>query len=140
MRQAREAWATAKLPQWADDPSLWGAVSVVSLVLLGASALALPWLLCRVPAGLLRATPQKPRSLPLAILRNLLGLVWLLLGLVMLVTPGQGLLTIMAALLVLDYPGKRRLLRHLLGRPRLLGGINRIRTRRGYPPLEAPDP
>ena len=72
-------------------------------------------------------------------LKNLLGAVLLLAGLVMLVTPGQGILTIMAGLWLLDLPGKRRGEQHLIGLPKVLSSINWIRRKAGHLPLRVPD-
>jgi hypothetical protein len=58
------------------------------------------------------------------------------LGLLMLVLPGQGLLTLLAGLLLLDLPGKRRLERRIIGSPRVLGVVNALRKRWKRPPLE----
>ncbi|NLF68765.1 MAG: hypothetical protein GX575_06875 [Candidatus Anammoximicrobium sp.] len=49
--------------------------------------------------------------------------------------PGQGLLTILLGVMLLDYPGKRRLERRLIGMPRVLERVNRLRARFGKPPL-----
>ena len=38
--------------------------------------------------------------------KNIMGCVFLLSGILMLVLPGQGLLTIFAGLMLLDFPGK----------------------------------
>lgn len=67
--------------------------------------------------------------------KNALGGVFVLAGLAMLVLPGQGLLTILIGLLMMDFPGKRRFERRLVGRPVILRQINRLRERRGRPPL-----
>lgn len=64
------------------------------------------------------------------------GLLLLVLGLLMLVLPGQGLLTILASLFVLDFPGKIALLRNLIERFQLLPVLNRIRTRHGIQPFD----
>ena len=54
----------------------------------------------------------------------------------MLVLPGQGLLTILIGLLLLEFPGKRALERRLVARPGIKTFLDRIRARRGKPPLE----
>ena len=43
--------------------------------------------------------------------RNLLGGLLILLGLIMLVTPGQGILTIVLGFTIMDFPGKKRITR-----------------------------
>ena len=50
--------------------------------------------------------------------------------------PGQGLLTILIGLILLDFPGKRGLERRLVSRPSVLAAINRLRARFGRPAME----
>jgi hypothetical protein len=54
----------------------------------------------------------------------------------MLLTPGQGLLTLLTGLLLMDFPGKYAMERWLIGHPLMLRAINRLRARYGYPPLQ----
>ena len=71
------------------------------------------------------------------VLKNLLGAMLVLLGVVLSLPgmPGQGLLTVLAGALLLDFPGKRRLLLKILSRPFLLRSINQLRTKFSRPPL-----
>jgi hypothetical protein len=71
--------------------------------------------------------------------KNLLGILLALAGLVMLVVPGQGLLTLVAGLMLVDFPGKYRLERWLATRPPVWRSINWLRRRAGREPLEQPD-
>jgi lysylphosphatidylglycerol synthetase-like protein (DUF2156 family) len=73
----------------------------------------------------------------LRVAKNLLGLALAAIGLVLSIPgiPGQGVLTILIALMLLDFPGKRRLERRLVARPRVLRTLNWIRLRAGKPPL-----
>lgn len=70
--------------------------------------------------------------------RNLLGLVLMLLGVVMSFpgVPGQGILTILLGVMLVDLPKKRKLERWIVSRPRVLRGIDKLRARFGRPPLE----
>jgi UPF0716 family protein affecting phage T7 exclusion len=70
--------------------------------------------------------------------KNLLGAILLVVGLVMLAVPGPGILTILAALVLLDFPGKRAVEQRFLALPAVLHTINRIRQRANRPPLEMP--
>ncbi|HEV2802916.1 MAG TPA: hypothetical protein VGW12_20795 [Pyrinomonadaceae bacterium] len=72
------------------------------------------------------------------VLKNLLGLVLVLFGVVMSLpgVPGQGVLTILLGIMLLDFPGKRRLELKLVSRPKVLSTINRIRARFERPPLQ----
>ena len=58
----------------------------------------------------------------------------------MLFLPGQGLLTMLMGIVLMDFPGKFRLERHLVSRPPVFAAINWIRTQRSAPPLEPPAP
>ena len=73
------------------------------------------------------------------VLRNVLGVVLVILGLVLSLPglPGQGLLTCIAGILLLDFPGKRRLEQWLVHRVTVLNAMNRLRQRYGKPPLMA---
>lgn len=71
--------------------------------------------------------------------KNLFGLFFVVVGIAMLVLPGQGMLTILVGLFLLEFPGKRWLeLRIVRQRPVLLA-INWIRARARRPPLRVPD-
>jgi hypothetical protein len=49
--------------------------------------------------------------------------------------PGQGLLTILLGIMIMDFPGKDRLEQKLLSRPSIVNAINRLRARFDKPPL-----
>ncbi|HEX9423558.1 MAG TPA: hypothetical protein VF899_09955 [Pyrinomonadaceae bacterium] len=65
--------------------------------------------------------------------KNLLGVVLVVLGILLSIpgVPGQGLLTILLGIMLLDFPGKRRLEHKLVSRPQILATINRLRHRFG---------
>ena len=131
------------VPDWrkaaGDDPrlsELLGLLGLLSLAMLLASLVAIPWLLCRLPEDYLCPEARSvPPGLARRVVRNTLGVVLVLLGVLMLVLPGQGLLTIFCGLTLLDFPRKRQLIARLLGRPRVLSVVNSIRRRLGRPPL-----
>ncbi len=72
------------------------------------------------------------------VVKNVLGAVLLLAGLAMLILPGQGIITILIAISLLDFPGKRSLEMRIIRRGPVLQAINWIRTRAGRPPLVLP--
>lgn len=76
----------------------------------------------------------------LHLLRNLVGWVLVLIGLALLLLPGQGLLTILAGLVLMDFPGKYACERWLVRRPQVRDAINWLRRRRGAPPLKLDQP
>jgi len=65
--------------------------------------------------------------------KNLLGILLVALGIVMSIpgVPGQGILTILLGIMLLDFPGKRDLEHRLVSRPRVLHAINKLRHRFG---------
>lgn len=117
-----------------------GLLSVGTLIF---SAVVLPLVLVRLPADYfvrrpIRDWPTTHPALHLVLvgLKNLLGGVFVLAGIAMLVLPGQGLLTIFLGILLLDFPGKRRVERWLIRRRRLLAAANWMRARYGQSPFE----
>jgi hypothetical protein len=74
------------------------------------------------------------------ILKNGIGILCVLAGIVQLVGPGQGILTILIGVMLLDFPGKARLERKLVSRPGVLKAINRLRAHYGRPPLIIEEP
>ena len=71
------------------------------------------------------------------LIKNLFGLLLVLLGVVMSLpgVPGQGILTILLGLMLMDFPGKRSLECKLVSRPRVLQAINGLRARFDKPPI-----
>ena len=67
--------------------------------------------------------------------KNVVGLVLVLAGIVMLVGPGQGILTILIGLILMDIPGKRPLEARIIKRPLILEAANGLRARYNKPPL-----
>jgi hypothetical protein len=69
--------------------------------------------------------------------KNVLGVVLVALGILMSIpgVPGQGILTILLGIMLLDFPGKRSLEYKLVSRPPVLKAINKLRHRFGEPGL-----
>lgn len=76
------------------------------------------------------------RSLVL-LARNILGVFLVALGIVLSLpgVPGQGILTILLGVMLLDFPGKRSLEYKLVSRPRVRQAINKLRNKFGKPEL-----
>ena len=70
--------------------------------------------------------------------RNTLALVFVMLGLLLFVTPGPGLVVLLAGFALCDLPVKYRLLRWLATHTPLLESMNQYRERRGLAPFLAP--
>lgn len=118
-------------------------MGIASAAMLVISAFAIPYLIVRLPADFY-AQDNHPRHLfqdrPLLrflflTVKNVLGAILLLAGIVMLVLPGQGILTVLAGLALLDFPGKRGIEMRIIHRPAILKSINWLRERAGREPL-----
>jgi uncharacterized membrane protein len=116
---------------------VWGTLFAVGGFVVGALIAAVAVVL--MPADYFDYSAPRPRrSMPLHILKNVVGAVLVVLGIAMLVMPGQGVLTIVAGLMLVDFPGKHQLVGKLLTRPRLMESANRLRVRFGKAPFQTP--
>ena len=70
--------------------------------------------------------------------KNILGYVTVCLGVVLALpgVPGQGVVLILIGVTMLNFPGKRRLEKKLIGRPSVLRVVNRLRQRLKRAPLQ----
>lgn len=131
---------------FAENHAAWiGGAAGFSVFLLIGSLILTPWLLSRLPADYFHNPDHRPLEslahrpflrIVLLLIKNLVGLLLLLAGLSMLFLPGQGLLTILMALVLLDFPKKFALKRSLIERPRISAGINQLRKRHNKPPFQ----
>lgn len=115
-----------------------------SAIVFAISLLTLPWLVAQIPDDYFvpkkrRPTQWKTRQplirLIILIGKNCLGYMLLLGGILMLFLPGQGLLTMVTGLLLIDYPGKFRLERKIVNTPAVLKSLNWLRAKAHKPPL-----
>lgn len=114
---------------------LLASLSLAAFVL---SIILLPIVIIRLPADFfIRAHPERkafsPLRLSLKILKNLLGLSLLIIGILMLFIPGQGILTMLFGISLMDFPGKRRLEFKIASRPRVARSLNWLRKQADKP-------
>ena len=69
--------------------------------------------------------------------KNVFGIFLIVLGILLSLpgVPGQGVLTILLGLIMIDIPGKRPLEARIIKRPSILSAINRFRAKYSKPPL-----
>jgi len=106
--------------------------------------------LVRLPSGYFAGNarismlPGRPEWQRLAarVLKNVAGALLVLLGVVMSVpgVPGQGLLTILIGVVLLDLPGKRALERRILRVRAVRGAVDKLRRRFGREPFDLDEP
>jgi hypothetical protein len=119
-------------------------ITAIGVFMAIASTVAIPWLILRMPAEYFvsRSKPKPDRSLLgwlIWVLRNTVAATLLIAGLMMLVLPGQGLLTILIALAVSSFSGKYRLERAIMRRQSVFRAANWIRERYHRSPIIHPD-
>lgn len=133
------------MEQWFSKETLrW--VSIGSGILLVLGAIAVPWIVSKLPKdafsnlqrpGWLDRQPAAVR-IPLRLMKNVLALVLIILGVAMLVLPGQGILAILLGVMLGDFPGKLKLQQWLLARPKVMKSLNWLRRKFSKPPLDPP--
>jgi hypothetical protein len=124
--------------------NLLGWAALASLIMFLGTLVAVPLLVIALPhnylieqdMGLLRI-PRLWRW-PYLLIKNGIGAGLVLAGAAMLVLPGQGLLTLVIGLSLMNFPGKRRLIIRILSRPRVFRTINSLRDKARRPPLQWP--
>jgi hypothetical protein len=133
------------MPDWFQDhhAALWWLIGISAVTFL-VSALSVPWLVARMPANYFSPSAvhekpfahlPKPVRIALLVGKNLLGVLFVVLGILMLVLPGQGVLTILAGVVLIDFPGRRRALEWFVGHDTVLHALNWIRKRAKREPL-----
>lgn len=129
------------LSQWITWLAILSAVTfIVSLILI-------PWLIVKLPADYFVDKKRPPSKLRrfhpftysmIRLLKNSFGVVLILTGIVMLVLPGQGILTILVGVGLTDFPGKFMLERWFAQQPAVFNTMNWIREKAKTEPLLDP--
>lgn len=124
-------------------------LTVMSVVGFIGTLIAIPLILVRLPADYFDIRAPRHwmkdhhpvlRVIGLVV-KNAVGGVFFLAGFAMLFLPGQGILTMLIGISLMDFPGKQRLEAKLIGQPTVLSAINTMRNKFGKPPLTmAPNP
>ena len=140
--------AVRVISEWIQSqPHFLMVAGILSVLMFVGGMLVIPLVVARIPADYFLHRRPPPRSwrgrhwvirLVVITLKNVLGLGLLAAGVAMLFLPGQGILSILIGLSLLDFPGKRTLELALVGRPTVLRAINWMRTRKGRDPLQLP--
>ncbi len=141
-------WLLSTVQQYVSTDTLVR-LTVLSLVFFVGSLIAIPYILVRLPADYFDIRVPRPwmeNHHPILrlighVVKNAVGGIFLFVGFLMLFLPGQGILTMLIGVSMLDFPGKRKVEAKLIGQPAVLGAINGMREKFGKPPLIlAPDP
>jgi uncharacterized membrane protein len=115
---------------WLGLFAIWLATTVVTMLIAGV-------ILVTLPGDYLREGDARPRHWTYRIIRSVVGILLVIVGLLLSLPgiPGQGVLTILAGMILIEFPGRHRIVRAIIGRPAVLKALNRLRARFGRPPL-----
>ena len=120
-------------------------LAVISLLTFLVTLFALPILIIHIPEKYFlhkkRISPNNPKPaigfrLVCLILKNILGVCFVLIGIMMLFLPGQGLLSILIGVMLMNFPGKYKIERAIIRQEKVLSTINWLRAKAHRPPLQ----
>lgn len=119
--------------------------TLLFLVTFTISVAIVSFIMVTIPADYFQ--PDRPRNLWSdrhaavrlfgVVAKNFVGGILVVLGILMSIpgVPGQGILTILLGIMLLDFPGKRSLEYKIVNRPQVLKTINKLRHKFGKPSL-----
>ena len=132
--------------QWfSEHPEILMGLGISSIFIFLLSILGISWFVANIPEDYFLESKRKSTKwheqkpiLRLVVIfgKNIIGVLLIIGGLLMLVLPGQGLLTMVTGLLLINYPGKYRLERKLVSKPSIFRTLNWIRIKANKPPLK----
>ncbi|MCH7918671.1 MAG: hypothetical protein IIC50_11885 [Planctomycetes bacterium] len=132
-------WLVVRI--WIINHRILLAASVVTFL---ATLFLVPWLVIRIPADYFthqkRHRQAKQSQHPiiritLIIAKNVLGCLFVVIGFIMLLVPGQGIMTMLIGVMFLDFPRKYQLERRLVSYGPVFRSINWLRHRARQDPL-----
>lgn len=131
-----------------NEAAFWliGTLSIITFV---GTLVVIPILVIHIPADYFKPGRQNPSDSPrkysiirliFLILKNLVGIIFVLAGIAMLLLPGQGIITLLIGIMLLNFPGKLALEQRIVQQPSVLRAINWMRLKAQKPALELPKP
>lgn len=124
---------------WILSGAIFAASFVLSLLLVGTILVRLPrdYFADDARHSLLDGKPRWVRFAGI-VGKNLAGAILVMAGIVMALpgVPGQGLLTLLVGIILMDIPGKKKLERRLLGIRAVQSAVSKLRRRYGREPFE----
>lgn len=117
-------------------------LAAASIVLIVVSIMLIPKIIAQIPSNYFAATKRSNqnrqfsfRTTAMTCIKNLFGIFLIASGTLMLLLPGQGILTILLGILISDFPGKYKFEQYLVSKPAILNSLNWIRRKQNVPDL-----
>ncbi len=131
--------------KFVQDNIFW--ISGTSLAMFLASVVLVPVFIQILPADYFvrEKIRTKPAWVPMPlhilylVAKNIVGIILIVLGLAMLVLPGQGLLTLIVGIILTDIPGERETFIFICRRTPVLKAMNWLREKKGKEPFVLPE-
>ena len=127
----------------------WWWIGVLSVLTVVSSMVVLPLMVVKMADDYFLEEHRDPskslaRNHPVLrilglIAKNVLGYILIITGLIMFVTPGQGILTLLMGLVLINFPGKRDLELKIVAIPAVRRSLNWIRKKANKEPLILPE-
>ena len=136
--QQLEAWYFA-------NERIWQILGILSIIFFIGTLITVPLLIIILPSRYLvedrlcRPMSRWTTYIFYILFKNMLGGLFIIAGLFMLILPGQGLVTLAIGFMLINFPGKRKLVLQITRRQGVRTMINRLRAKAAKPPLELPD-
>jgi len=129
-----------------NNTQLLGWMAGISIATFLISILLIPVVISRLPARYFcldyrqkTNTGNAVKTRVSMLLKNLLGVILVVAGFLMFFIPGQGVLTMLIGLGLMNFPGKYKLERKIVSRAAVLKSINWIRSKAGVENMVHPD-
>lgn len=130
---------------FSDNGSILQLLGILSVTTFVGSLIAIPWIIARLPVKYFtqhrQRVSQRHKRHPAAakiifIVRNGLGFLFLLAGIAMLVLPGQGIITILIGVSLMDFHKKHTVIDYMIKRPKVITFLNWVRNKEKKPPFD----
>jgi len=122
---------------------LW--LTIASVIGLIVSFVLIPWILIQIPSDYFSHEKRQKHQwgsyppvirLILLLMKNILGVIFIISGIIMLFIPGQGIITIIIGIILTDFPGKYKIERWIINHTAILKYINQLRAKAKQSPIE----
>ena len=122
---------------------LW--LTIASIIGFIGSLIVIPWILIQIPSDYFSYSKRKKHQwgsyppiirLILLLVKNILGVIFIIGGIIMFFIPGQGIITIIIGIILADFPGKYKIERWIINHPAILRSINKLRAKAKQDPIE----
>ena len=130
---------------FSNHPGILITLGVSSVFIFILSIAGISWFVAQIPDDYFLSTKrqrtkwgqEKPiLRLLFLLVKNIVGIFLIFAGLLMIVLPGQGFLTIVTGLLLINYPGKFKLEQKIVAMPSIFKALNWIRKKANKNPLQ----